>query len=68
MFLPFSSFFFEEELGWDAMTAVPKPAAAVVTPTLWGAGRPLPLVRGCRGLEDRDSRLSDSAVHVSVWS
>ncbi|MEJ1279319.1 hypothetical protein NN561_010250 [Cricetulus griseus] len=24
MFLPFSSFFFQEELGWDTMTLVPK--------------------------------------------
>lgn len=38
MFLPFSSFFFEEELGWDAMTLVPKPAALAATPTGWDTG------------------------------
>lgn len=67
MFLPFSSFFFEEELGWDAMTLVPKRAALAATPTGWDTGGPLPHVRCCRGLQDRDPQLGVPVVHASLW-
>ncbi|MEJ1275008.1 hypothetical protein NN561_005902 [Cricetulus griseus] len=57
MFLPFSSFFFEEELGWDAMTLVPKTCRPGGDSDAKGdRGRPLPLVRCGRG-----SQLSVSA-------